>query len=188
MCAMKKFFSFFLWLLVPLSSISQRCDSIEWSKHHPLKWKNFKGKPDKKSTATAVSEPHIFYELRTLGNQATFRFSCSFSTCHSWVKGKGTKNLLQHEQTHFDIAAYYKKVLIKEILSNKYAVSDVVFRVNDIHRQVSQLRKQADELYDLETHHSINVTQQKAWTRKIRRLIRKLKGYDRLNYSFQLYS
>lgn len=175
------------FLLGFIHSYGQRCDSIEWSKRHDLKWKYFKGKPDKKIKATALSEPHIFFEYTTIANTAKFRFSCNFSTCHSWLKGKGTDNLLQHEQTHFDISEYYKRVLVKEIIDNKYSNKDLAVRVNEISKQILKIRKETDELYDGETNHSINEEQQKEWTKKIRKLIKKMDDYDNETYTIKLH-
>jgi len=181
-----KYLCFLFLVISPFFAHSQRCDSIEWSAHHHLKWKYFKGKPDKKSTATALSEPHIYYECSITSNFAKLLFSCSFSTCDSWVKGKGTKKLLQHEQTHFDIAEYYMRSLVKEILRQKFSANDVLVRVKAIGDQVKKLRRESDELYDLDTNHSLNEQRQKEWTKKVNKMIRGLDDFDKASYIISL--
>ena len=187
MKAGRKHFLFLFLVTMPFSLYSQHCDSIQWSGRHELKWKYFKGKPDRKSNANALSEPHIYYEYFIAGHSAKFRFSCSFSTCHSWVKRTRTKNLLRHEQTHFDIAEYHKRLLVKEILTQRFTLNDVFARVKSFGDQIDQLRRKADEMYDLDTNHSINEQKQKEWTKKIHKLIRKLTDFDKPDYVVTLY-
>ncbi len=187
MKAERKYFLFLFLIILSFSVYSQHCDSIEWLGRHTLKWKYFKGKPDRKSNANALSEPHIYSEYIITNHSAKFRFSCSFSTCHSWVKRNRTKNLLIHEQTHFDIAEYHKRLLVKEILTQKFTHNDIFTRVKSFGDQIDQLRRKADELHDLETNYSINEQKQKEWTKKIHKLIRKLRDFDKPEYVITLY-
>jgi hypothetical protein len=178
----KAVFIFFLPLIIPVYMYGQRCDSIPWSMHHGLKWRYFKGKPDKKSTASAISEPHIYFHFTVNANHAGFTFSCTFSTCHSWVKKVKSKNLLQHEQTHFDIAEYYKRLLVKEIRNQHFTAANIAGKVETIGNALHQLRKEADDLYDRETEHSVNEQKQKEWYKRMRKLIKGLRHYRKPGY------
>ena len=176
----------FLCNALPFFAISQQCDSIPWSPDHSLQWNDFKGLPDNRINSIALSEPNIYYQFTTVNKLANLRVTCVFSTCHSWVKGKASINLLQHEQTHFDLAEYHKRLLVKEILNQQFSKENALFRVKAIGDLVNRNRREADELYDLETAHSINEKKQQEWTKRIRKMIMNLDEYDKSGYIITL--
>jgi hypothetical protein len=171
-------------LVIPFLGSSQRCAEIQWSKHR-LKWRFFRAAPDKASRASALTASNIEHKLSVSGNTAIFHFSSSFSPCLSWVKVKDA-TLLMHEQTHFDLTEYYKRLLVKEILDQKFSARDIAARVREIDDRVNRLRIQANEQYDRETNHSINWEKQKEWTKKVRKMIRKLRRYKKPDQTISL--
>jgi hypothetical protein len=183
----KRFFIFLPPLFFSLCSYSQHCDSIPWSPHHQLKWRYFKGTPDKTVSANAVSEPHIYFHYRAVSNLANFRFACTFSTCHSWVRIATSQSLLVHEQLHFDIAEYYKRLLVKEILSQYFTQANIEEKVNAIWGLISRLSKDTNELYDLDTNHSTIEEKQKEWGKKVRKMLKSVDDYDKDTYIIALH-
>jgi hypothetical protein len=184
--AHKNFLFVFLCLLC-LSSYAQKCDSIIWSSHRQLKWRDFKGYPDRTSLANAVTEPHIYFHYSAISNLASFRFSCTFSTCNSWAKSAVPHSLLEHEQLHFDLAEYHKRLLVKQIINQRFTSVNLREKVTEIWNLVGKLNKETSALYDMETNHSLNEESQKAWSKKVRKLLKELDEYNKSNYIITLY-
>lgn len=175
----------FFLLAIPFVSFGQRCDSIPWSAHD-LKWKYFKGKADKNSPSAAMSEIHIYYHFTARNKTADFRFTCSFSMCNSWVKDRVGHGLLDHEQTHFDIAEYFRRLLVKEILAQKLTHANITEKVESIGTLINKLRRETDALYDLETDHSLIENKQKEWMKKVHKLLRKENDFKKDDYRVTL--
>ncbi len=173
-------------LLLPVILFCQHCDSIAWSKHRDLKWKNFKALADKRSNADALSDISIFYKISTAERFARFMVTCFFYPCKSWVKRASTGRLLEHEQTHFDIAEYHKRLLMKEIMNRRFTSANLFSSVAEFGKMITDLRKDMDEVYDLETHHSVNIEKQKEWSKKMTSLLKKLDEYEGGSYIITL--
>lgn len=173
--------------LLPVMGFCQHCDSIPWSKHHDLKWRNFKALADKRSNADALSDISIFYKISTAERFAKFMVTCFFYPCRSWVKKASTSRLLEHEQTHFDIAEYHKRLLMKEIMNRRFTNTNIFSSVAEFGKMITDLRKDMDEVYDLETSHSLNLEKQKEWTKKMSTLLKKLDDYEGGSYIITLY-
>jgi hypothetical protein len=182
----KIFFIFLLSSIICFCSYSQRCDSILWTGYNTLKWKHFKGYPDRNSQASALSESSINYRFSVTSNLINFKFSCSFSTCASWMKSAASYSLLEHEQIHFDLAEYHKRLMAKEVVSQKFTSHDLTEKIQAIAKRIDALRIEADLLYDTETNYSRNDEKQREWLRKIRKMIKTLDEYDRSSYLVKL--
>jgi len=186
MQVIKLLISVLFLVLLPFILFSQRCDSITWSKHHDLKWRYFKAQPDPKNNAAALTEASIYYQISTTHRFAKFTVTCSFYPCKSWVKTRSTYRLLEHEQTHFDIAEYHKRLLMKEIMNRQYTAANIFASVQEFGKMITDLRKEMDDMYDLETNHSLNEEKQKEWTKKIDKLLKKLDVYEGGSYLIAL--
>jgi hypothetical protein len=176
------FLSFFIWFC----AYSQRCDSILWMGYNTLKWEHFKGYPDHKSQASALSESSINYQFSITSNLVNFKFSCSFFTCASWIKGATSYSLLEHEQVHFDLAEYHKRLMAKEVVSQHFTSNNFKEKVHAIATRIDALRTEADSLYDRETNYSLNGYKQKEWLRKIRKMVKTLDEFERSGYLVKL--
>lgn len=175
------FFSFF----ISFCSYSQRCDTILWTGYNKLKWKDFKGYPDQRSPASALSESTINYHFSITSHLINFKFSCSFSTCASWIK-TASYILLEHEQVHFDLAEYHKRLMAKEMVSQKFTSDHLAEKVDAIANRIDSLRTEADILYDTETNYSRNEYKQKEWLLKIRKMLKALDEFDKPSYLVKL--
>ncbi len=173
--------------LLPAIIFCQKCDTIVWSKHHDLKWRYFKARPDRKNNADALSDISIFYQISTAKRFAKFMVACYFYPCGSWVKVAPTSRLLQHEQTHFDIAEYHKRLLMKEVMNHQYTAGNLNSSVEEFGKMITDLRALMDNEYDLETAHSVNEDKQREWTKKMDNLLKKLNVYEGNSYILTLY-
>ncbi len=173
-------------LLIPVSIFCQKCDTIPWSKHRELNWRYFKAMPDNNNNVDALSDVSIFYEISITQHLAKFIVGCNFHPCSSWIKGTPSIRLLQHEQTHFDIAEYHRRLLVKEIINRKYTTDNLKSSVEEFGKTLTSLRKFMDDEYDLETAHSVNDFNQREWTRKIDKLLKKMDLYEGVSFILTL--
>ena len=83
----------------------------------------------------------------------------------------------KHEQGHFDIAEIFARKLNKEI-TMFLTKSKRHEELNNIYTKVMNEKRDTQQLYDEETNHSINKSQQAAWNKKIEEMLEELKDYD----------
>jgi hypothetical protein len=89
---------------------------IQWQKDRPLTWKDFQGTPDDNSTYSAVTSSQIKYSYSYVRKdtvyQLAFRVQNIFNMQSSWSKkGQRNKDVLHHEQLHFDINEFFARKL-----------------------------------------------------------------------------
>ena len=162
---MKNFITI-LFLLISPHIYSQ--DSIFWSPNYKLSWEDFQRKPDLSSKDDAVSSPGIKYHLSASEDSFSVRVFCFFIRSKSWSKIKSSKNLLMHEQGHFDIAELFARKLRKMFSEYKFKAITVGKDIDYLFIMNKQGRNQFDLDYDKKTNHSQNTNQQILWNKKIR--------------------
>jgi hypothetical protein len=152
-----------------------KCDTIAWEEKTKLKWSDFKGLPDTSLSYKAVSSPGIGYKARLVGDTLTLEIHCSFYTCKSWTK-LDSRSLLQHEQTHFDISEYYRRIFVQKILATRLTKANALEMIRNIYKNIQKLRDELDAQYDNETNFSKNNIMQVKWTNEITIRINKSKA------------
>ncbi|NJW51684.1 hypothetical protein [Salinimicrobium oceani] len=88
---------------------------ISWTPA-PLSWTNFEAEPDLSNPFHANTSSGMSYSwsMKTLGAETEFLYEVAafFFPEKSWVKnGKGSAQLLVHEQLHFDITELHARKL-----------------------------------------------------------------------------
>ena len=141
---------------------------VGWNPNRPLTWKDFKGKPDKRSPAAALSHVGIPYSYKSNkeGN-IVVNLRCVFDKSKSWVKPGKTARLLSHEQFHFNIGELHVRKMRKAIhgLSAK-PIKTFDKRFKKVFDSYYKKYRAAQKAYDKETNHSINEAVQQSWERK----------------------
>ncbi len=169
--------------------------------NHLLTWDDFRGIPDLWLIATgsgavikADLKHETSYELEMV--QGTCHYSLTkvegfayMSRIESWVNPiMKSFYTLQHEQIHFDIAEVHAKIFNKrvenELLNREFLCpvgSDLWFQskikmesnaqATAILNQIRELMWFMQEVYDVQTNHGEDYTQQKAWDNRIRELL-----------------
>lgn len=133
-------------------------------KYRELKWSDFK-KVSTLIDASAVCQTGIEFSYEISNSGTVFNCISVFYPSESYViKGKETDWMLNHEQRHFDITKYWASVLQKrlELLDNPTE--------NSIQREFLIVKfewEQMQDIYDLETSHSIDSVNQIKWDYKI---------------------
>ncbi len=155
-----KFFLAGLFLLVACTAYPQLFTTIQWqdSPHNAagdtiyynpqskLLWNDFRGEPNKKSIAAAITASGFGYTMamKSRGNKATLVLTiyCFFNKNNSWVKpGMRSDYALVHEQHHFDITYIAASSFIKRLKSTSFTLSNYETLLDKLYN---------DSYYDLE--------------------------------------
>ena len=178
---MKTLFSLILLFLSSHSSAQAfNCDSITWSKTIKLTWNDFKAQPDTTSEYGAISRISIAFKLTQVNDTIDIEVRCFFNPCISWRKTTSNDKVgLLHEQTHFDIAQYFKRLFIKRVLDKKFTRQNIVRELKETYTTIVTERALADKEYDEQTDYSRNKGEQYQMTEKYKKMIEGLKTYDK---------
>jgi hypothetical protein len=178
---MMKYILTFLLLLNGVLAFAQvsACDSIVWRASRKLTWDDFKGTPDPNDIVSARSRSNFVREWSADNGKLKTTMICFFSPCLSWTKSKRSNRLLKHEQGHFDITEYYKRIYYQRIAQANYSTAALPDILRDVYVSVTQECGAMQEAYDRETHNSLLVDKQREWQRNIARLLSSVKYYDR---------
>jgi hypothetical protein len=140
--------------------------------NRPLVWEDFSGKTDEGSEHFAMTYWTISYKMSNIqfdGDVAIikgFEAVLELNAKGSWLKkGKGTDDLLVHEQMHFNTGL----LCLKELLQKEKEIAPLLTRKNfapklqSMFEEVLKKYTALGEKYDAETDHSKNIDQQKKW-------------------------
>lgn len=144
----------------------QQDNYIPWTETRKLTWNDFKGKPDEKSPFKAKTESSLDIQISTKGEAATITMVASFDMSRSWVKDKRDV-LLQHEQTHFDIAELWSRMFKQRLQGKTFPFKNFQSILSRMHGEIQKEGRAMQAQYDKETGHSINEKAQAKWTKKI---------------------
>lgn len=137
----------------------------------PLEWKDFRGKAPKKAHFKALTYTTIYLNPISQGEHPKFEVLLYFSTKDSWVSKSflkkadenASKDLLKHEQGHYDIARIITWELDKSINSFVYDKRRGRYQADSIYRSYLKKMRDTQRKYDDETNHSVVVTEQQRW-------------------------
>lgn len=161
---------------------------IYWSPRTRLIGTDFKQAPEQDSHFSAGSHLGTGMEISGDGERLTFVVQAYFVPEKSWLK-VADADLLAHEQAHFDLEEYYARLVRKEVsrLQVKGRSFEAIRRDADaILTRLLTERTQAQERFDEETGHSVNVVKEQAWEAQIRRLLEETKGYAGTELNFDM--
>ena len=155
---------------------------IIWHKDSLLKWFDFQGPIDKASTFSAFAYygETYHYNWRSVNNEylLTFTTDAYFVPSKSWVKaGMESPNLLTHEQMHFDIAAFFARILLSDLNKHTYTAAYKT-EVEQIYQDWKQKRQEMEELYDTQTDHSKNKLMQVRWELYVYNILKEPCSYE----------
>jgi hypothetical protein len=171
---MKDLVLFLVFIVLWGSGFAQQ-QHMEWSKDTRLSWNDFKGTPDASNPFLAVTHAGFGYKYNANQDSIHVETSTHFKPLSSWVK-RPSEHLLLHEQLHFDIAEYFRRVFVNKLSKSTVAFGTAKQFIPELYAQtLAELRKEQLR-YDEETNHSVNKEKQEAWRRKY---------YEKLKDSFE---
>lgn len=161
-----------LFLLTITGVQAQTNGFKEWAEQHPLSWADFTGKPDApESVYAAATYAGLALDVQDVNfaGRVTFKVRAVFDSHRSWAHpDRKDKDVLAHEQLHFDIAEVYARRLERKLnalqlkVKNKEVAKKLVLQYN-----IAQMKEQ--ERYDKECVHGLNRENQQEWRTKINR-------------------
>ncbi len=153
-------------------------DELDWCEFRRLTWTDFKAQPDKYSFFSAVSATYI-EEQHGCSEDGSFKYSVKavFVKNESWSANICSPDLLQHEQSHFDLTEYCARKLRKRFhdLQNPCQVQEETIRsmLDSLYYELETTH----QLYDQYTLHGLKKDNQIIWNDIIAKCLYELKDF-----------
>jgi hypothetical protein len=182
---LRYFILYFLLFSIKVSAqVNVENDSIIiWNKERKITWDDFLSKDYEvykydiggAGIATTID---IYPKRINCSNLEMIRILPLMHKKKSWVEDN-TASLLNHEQTHFNIAEVFarkiRKAIAEHIEQNEIcdlqAIVDIYYRLEEEYRQTQIL-------YDQETKHNLNFEKQQEWDKNISCMLEVYKEYE----------
>jgi len=153
--------------------------AIDWSPDRQLKWSDFKAlHKTANGFAVATSTCGFGYDGIISGNEIRINVYVKFYCNESWYdKDFEIKEVLRHEQLHFDICELYGRLFYKQILLKREKGE---LNENTLKKILNKLRNEYDAIqdkYDDETSNSTNRSKQFEWDQRIHEALQKNAAY-----------
>ncbi|WP_303318035.1 DUF922 domain-containing protein [Flavivirga abyssicola] len=170
------------FILCCLLCVQQDEPVISWNESYKLSWSDFKDKPDKSTSAVAITASGITFgfSVSTTDDQVvgfTSEVHTHFYPEKSWYKKEiADSHVLDHEQLHFDITELYARKFRYRIDQIKISNS-VRNQLKTLHNTINKELSQMQNRYDSETNYSRNIEVQTQWKLYIADELKKLSKY-----------
>ncbi|MBS1779412.1 MAG: DUF922 domain-containing protein [Bacteroidetes bacterium] len=144
----------------------------------PLTWDDYQGAPASSGLSVALTHSRIELDSVTIASDGTipkFHATCYFMPGRSWVDKKflstcnadESAHVLQHEQTHYNIARIAAAEITREMNTFKYTPGRIAYQADSIFRTLSIRLRNVQSAYDEQTSHSRKYEQQDKWNQLI---------------------
>jgi hypothetical protein len=168
---MKLIISIFIFFASCLCVAKELTDSniIYWSEKLKLTWSYYLGKPNNYKVYSAISSCGIEAKISSIeGDTAFIEIAARFNKVKSWVKNNAqTKEVLNHEQGHFDLTEVYSRKLRSQLAGVIFSEENLNSTLkNYVDKNYIELIT-AQEKYDLETNFSNDTSNQSKWDKRI---------------------
>jgi hypothetical protein len=166
-----------LLLISVTNSSAQSCDTILWSSNK-LAPSDFKGIADTGKSMIAFTLTKFSYKAFPQDGAVIINTSTYFYPCNSWLNKLNIKSSVAHEQLHFDIAEYYKRLFLKRVSDTKSSEDMFAVSTKAIFRDITDQRRTMNMEYDQQTKYGQNDQEQIRWNNKIASLLAELEKYN----------
>lgn len=151
---------------------------IVWNEYRPLTWEDFQGKRAEDAAGDAGTVVQIKAKPYMVKDQVKYDVAAVFLKNKSWSDAR-TKELLAHEQLHFDIAELYARKIRQVVAELSKAGEE---DVKDYNRAIQKLLHESNEIdiqYDLETLHGAMTNKQIEWTKNVKGQLKALAEFKK---------
>ena len=181
-----KYYFIILSFLMPGTGYSQTTTTVKWQVNRSvdagdtiyyyakrkLMWNDFRGRPETKGIALAMTSSGFGYLLTMSSRNGKTNIKitvyCFYDKNGSWVKPGGQSDYaLIHEQHHFDIAYISACNFIKKIRAASVTVSNYDEVVQKINTESNQEMEKMQNDYDGQTKNGQLKNIQAIWNKKI---------------------
>jgi hypothetical protein len=163
--------------------VGQSLEAIPWTADRPLRWTDFRGRPDDDLDVAAVTSYALSWESNCTPDGFTFRVTSVFLPDQSWVqpdvldRESSSQVTLAHEQAHFDLseiqARKMRRALSRMVRPCRLTEEELTAALRPI--VVEDATRQAR--YDRETSHGLDRPQQVRWEAEVGRELESLERY-----------
>lgn len=177
-----KFLCYILLLSNLLFVTSTNEEVMQWNGQRKLSWGDFKGVPQQKNKAVAITASGITYNLSASVSNKEVIVDCKvyayFYPQESWYKIEhADANILAHEQLHFDITELMARKFRKRIAETRFS-SNVKSEMRKIYKETSKELEALQDYYDEETNYSMDKEKQHYWQLYIDNQLQQLHNYQ----------
>jgi len=163
-------------------SDAERPERFAWDTQKKLRWSDFKAAPDYGSPYAATANSGISHAYAVDGrgfyDKDESKVTAHFYPTFSWYKPADTSDvILRHEQAHFDITEIHARKLRKRIAQFTFSRNSTK-EVKILYDVVEKERREMQEQFDSDTHHSRDTQQEFVWENKIAKMLEDLKSYN----------
>jgi hypothetical protein len=156
-----------------------RGDTIHYDTGRKLEWDDFKGRPDNRSMAAAITESGFGYRMAMQSvngrTNVVITVFCYFNKKKSWVKeNMDTRYALTHEQHHFDITYINTCRFVQKLKTAKLTAANFQSLVESIHDECYNALEAMQNEYDGQTSNGRIRNMQTVWNKKIDSLLASL--------------
>lgn len=151
-------------------------DTIPWKKNYKLKWSDFRGSPMAGNDFAALTSYSLTYSMMQSGKGLVTKVDCEFDKKKSWGRIRND-SILAHEQLHFDIAELFARKIRKRFAEYEFSKKTFQQDLKTIYLNEIKACSMYQQLYDLESEHSINRKGQRKWDTKVRQELDALSAY-----------
>lgn len=184
--AFVKYPGYYNLILKPENKFNINCmgcneNQFRWDSAFKLTPKMFRGieNGDKNfgdiKVGAAISST-ISYAYIHSNDSLLFSSWASFFINKSWMDNK-SKEVLNHEQRHFDIAEIYTRKFVMELDTVVFSKNGYKNEIDLIYKKYVDKLNSAQKDYDDQTEHGMNKEIQKEWDRMINEWLNKSKGF-----------
>jgi hypothetical protein len=149
---------------------SAKSDTIYYSANKKLTWLYFKGKPDPKSDASAITSSGFGYlasmQSRNGKTDIIITVYCYFSKPNSWVRNQSAY-ALTHEQHHFDVTYIATNLFIDKLKAAKFTRNNYDAVIDKIYTESCRQLEKMQNDYDGQTRNGRLKNIQAEWNEKI---------------------
>jgi hypothetical protein len=172
---LKKIIQAFVFIL-PLTTIAQDNEFIQWSAIKRLTWNDYLASPSTSDDIAAITSTALGMDYHVRNNSITYNITCRFSKTKSWGRYK-TAYILQHEQGHFDITEIFARKLVKAVRDYKFDPRKYQVDLAKLYKKIMEEKEEFQQNYDEETDFSRNKAKQAEWLKKITEELAGLEEY-----------
>ena len=174
-------FTSLLLTLVGVSSstvISTEDNLIYWKESERLKWSDFIGPANTKTSMQALTFSSVKVSSHSEGNEIIADVVCFFDKNKSWTKDTTHALLLKHEQLHFDITELHARIIRQKIslIKEKDPKKKLEAISKTVQSVMNDCRAEQDK-YDEQTQHGILEAKQDEWVASVKKRLTQYAAY-----------
>lgn len=172
---------FFTGLSLKGQNDAKESNRIYWSDSYNLEWSDFEAQPKENTSVAALSSIGLPYSYTADGEgELNVTINVCFIKNESWSKPTERNNLLlQHEQTHFDIAELHRRMIVKAMLEANFTKKNYKEKINEIiNKYWRRDYKMMQNRYDKETNFSNVVKEQINWKKYVSQQLSNLRKFN----------